>query len=136
MESDDNLINNLLDIQNEYKQFIIDDEAKLLNEAILLIRKYTKPEPRDEVIAAHEEAYKDHQRLVRKIDIIMNGDNAAQQASLCDLIGQIEDREKVIARLREALQWYADMDMKDAMRDSGEYARSALAFADEKVGGK
>jgi len=38
----------------------------------------------------YKETFKDHQRLVREIDVIINGeDGAAPQASLCDIVGQI-----------------------------------------------
>ncbi len=42
-------------------------------------------------VADYEEAFRDHRRLVREIDVIMNGDKAAKQASLCDLVGQIKE---------------------------------------------
>lgn len=41
-------------------------------------------------VADYEEVLTDHRRLVREIDVIINGeDGAAKQASLCDLVGQI-----------------------------------------------
>lgn len=40
----------------------------------------------DELLAAE----KDHRRLVRELDVLMNGEaGAAQQASLCDLVAQV-----------------------------------------------
>lgn len=36
-----------------------------------------------------EEERKDKRRLVRELDVIWNGDGAAKQASLCDVVGQI-----------------------------------------------
>lgn len=43
-----------------------------------------------ETIVDFESAYTDYKRLVREIDVIINGeDGAAKQASLCDLMGQI-----------------------------------------------
>lgn len=39
----------------------------------------------------YEEVLTDHKRLVREIDVIINGEEgAARQASLCDLVGQIK----------------------------------------------
>lgn len=39
----------------------------------------------------YEEALASHRALVRQIDIMINGeDGAAKQASLCDLMGQLE----------------------------------------------
>ncbi len=41
---------------------------------------------------AYEECMEDHRRLVREIDVIINGETgAAKQASLCDLVGQIKE---------------------------------------------
>jgi hypothetical protein len=43
-------------------------------------------------ISDYEEVLADHRRLVREIDVIMNGeDGAAKQASLCDLVGDIKE---------------------------------------------
>jgi hypothetical protein len=42
--------------------------------------------------ADYEEVLADHRRLVREIDVILNGEEgAARQASLCDLIPQIKE---------------------------------------------
>lgn len=51
----------------------------------------------------YKEAHEDHKRLVREVDVIMNGDNAAEQASLCDLVSQIKAVFAENARLREAM---------------------------------
>lgn len=34
----------------------------------------------------YEEVLDDHRRLVRKLDVMMNGEHAAKQASLCDIV--------------------------------------------------
>ena len=40
-------------------------------------------------VAGYEEVLADHRRLVRELDVEMNGEEgAAKQASLCDLIGE------------------------------------------------
>ena len=50
-------------------------------------------------LQGYEEAHADKQRLVREIDVILNGEEgAAKQASLCDLVGQIQT---LVARVRE-----------------------------------
>ncbi len=36
----------------------------------------------------YEEVLEDHNRLVRELDVLMNGDGVARQASLCDLVAQ------------------------------------------------
>jgi hypothetical protein len=39
-------------------------------------------------VADYEQVLAGHQRLVRELDVILNGDGAAKQASLCDIVGQ------------------------------------------------
>lgn len=65
-------------------------------------------------IADYELAFADHRRLVREIDIIMNGAGAALQASLCDLVGDIKHLGKVrdserelVDMLRTCRKWIA-----------------------------
>ena len=41
----------------------------------------------------YEEVLADHKRLVRELDVALNGeDAAAKQASLCDIVGQVKDK--------------------------------------------
>lgn len=42
-------------------------------------------------IADYKEVIADHKRLVREIDVILNGEGAALQASLIDLVDQIRE---------------------------------------------
>lgn len=42
-----------------------------------------------ETIGAYEAAMADHRRLVRELDVLLNGDGAAEQASLCDIVAQV-----------------------------------------------
>lgn len=45
-------------------------------------------------IADYERAIESHNALVRELDVLLNGDNAAPQASLCDLVAQLKaDRD-------------------------------------------
>jgi hypothetical protein len=41
--------------------------------------------------ADYEEVLAGHRRLVRELDVLLNGDGAAKQASLCDVISQLAD---------------------------------------------
>jgi hypothetical protein len=50
---------------------------------------YPAPQAAPE-IADYEAAIADHNRLVRELDVLLNGDGAAPQASLCDLVSQIK----------------------------------------------
>lgn len=38
--------------------------------------------------ADYEEVLSAHRRLVRELDVLLNGSGAAKQASLCDIVGQ------------------------------------------------
>lgn len=62
---------------------VTDDEW---NEAMLEIGHYKM------VIA-------DHKRLVRELDVALNGEaGAAKQASLCDIVGQVKDERWKLVR--------------------------------------
>lgn len=42
-------------------------------------------------IEDYKETFEDHKRLVRELDVLLNGErNAARQASLCDIVAQVE----------------------------------------------
>ncbi len=41
-------------------------------------------------LLAYEEAHQSHQHLVRALDVLLNGDNAAKQASLVDIVRQLK----------------------------------------------
>lgn len=43
--------------------------------------------------AKYEEVLADHRRLVRELDVALNGEEgAAKQASLCDIVGQVTSK--------------------------------------------
>lgn len=42
-----------------------------------------------ELISEHIRVQHDHDRLVRELDVLINGESAAQQASLCDIVAQV-----------------------------------------------
>jgi len=44
-------------------------------------------------VADYEEVLADYRALVRRLDVALNGDGAARQASLCDLVSQFEGRK-------------------------------------------
>ena len=47
-------------------------------------------------VADYEEVLADHRRLVRELDLLLNGSGAAKQASLCDIVSQVE-RQRIRA---------------------------------------
>lgn len=61
-------------------------------------------------ISDYEEVLADHKRLVREIDIIINGAGAAQQASLCDLVEGIRRMKKRLSFVvsQHHYRFYAD----------------------------
>ena len=56
------------------------------------------------VIKMQKEVIESKRKLTKEIDIILNGNNAAEQASLCDLITQIKDLAAENQRYKEALE--------------------------------
>ena len=59
------------------------DSKVLSAERMLLVNEIA------EKLNDYEEVLTDHRRLVRELDVLLNGANAAKQASLCDLVAQI-----------------------------------------------
>ena len=55
---------------------------------------------RDAEVRDYEEAMASHRALVRELDVAMNGDGAARQASLCDIVEQLKDAVRDAARYR------------------------------------
>ena len=65
--------------------------------------------------ADYEEVLADHRRLVRKLDVLMNGWHAARQASLCDLVASFPQwREAELAMVWEEAAQEADHIVKVA----------------------
>ena len=55
----------------------------------LLISAADDLDDKDQLIADYEEVNEDKKRLVRELDVLLNGDGAAKQASLCDIVSQL-----------------------------------------------
>jgi hypothetical protein len=49
-------------------------------------------------IEALREVLADKRRLTRELDIALNGDGAAKQASLCDVVAQVKDERWKLVR--------------------------------------
>lgn len=54
-------------------------------------------------IADYEEVLESHRALVREIDVILFGENAAKQASLCDLVGPIRKFKEELTQAKAAV---------------------------------
>lgn len=48
--------------------------------------------------ADYEDVLADHRRLVRELDVLLNGDSAAKQASLCDIVCQVQAEPRQLVR--------------------------------------
>jgi hypothetical protein len=62
--------------------------AKTLKELGVEVEPLSPPVQEDATIEDYNEVLADHDRLVRELDVIINGENAAKQASLCDIVSQ------------------------------------------------
>lgn len=49
------------------------------------------------LLSQDAEIIADHRRLVRELDVILNGDGAAEQASLCDIVAQLRKQKESAA---------------------------------------
>lgn len=85
------------------------------------------------IIKDYKDTIKDHQRLVREIDVIMNGRGAAQQASLCDLVGQIKRSTDIIAGYKNGLKRLASPEAFIMSRIPTEEETARMVFADETL---
>ncbi|MFD3263148.1 hypothetical protein [Phenylobacterium ferrooxidans] len=62
-------------------------------------------------VADYEEVLADHRRLVRELDVLLNGEGGAERPSLCDIVGQLrhakppsyDGSKSLIERLREPI---------------------------------
>lgn len=69
--------------------------SKLVGDAIRLERVNQQLQ---DAVKAHEEVHEDHNRLVRELDVLLNGDGAAKQASLCDIVAQVKSEKWTLVR--------------------------------------
>lgn len=75
--------------------------AGLNNSIVLKVIEVFRPylrSPEPVSVADYEAVLTDHRRLVRELDVALNGEDAAPQASLCDIVAQVK------ATKREARQ--------------------------------
>ncbi|MFU1938859.1 hypothetical protein ACLQ8Z_03425 [Bordetella hinzii] len=79
------------------------EDGRTIGDVLVEVRGIAEPvaaqAPQDDAltIADYEEVLTDHRRLVRELDVLLNGDGAAQQASLCDIVSQVR-RERIKAQ--------------------------------------
>jgi hypothetical protein len=52
-----------------------------------------------------EEVIEDKHRLTRELDVLLNGEeNAAEQASLCDIVGQVATLGETLEKVKKLLK--------------------------------
>lgn len=52
----------------------------------------------------YKEVIEDHRRLVRELDVLLNGQDAAQNPSLCDILGQMKKSEHSIPDIDSCIE--------------------------------
>ncbi len=76
-----------------------------------------------ELISEHIRVQHDHDRLVRELDVLINGENAAQQARLCDIVAQVRSEGLKAVPAAPAMKEVA------WRHDDGPFAGAALTRA-------
>lgn len=89
-------------------------------------------------IADYEECIKDTQRLVRELDVALNGDQAARQASLCDIVSQVKALKKPVRVTIGVLliDILVASDIWASMREKGDKTTNQTIFAWQYIGKK
>jgi hypothetical protein len=87
--------------QDEFQHHFSEDFIDSVLDAVLTWQAKQSPETQpvqrrgeEESIEDYKEVIADHKRLVRELDVIINGENAAPQASLCDIVSQLAKEYK------------------------------------------
>lgn len=75
--------------------------AYLKQQAMITIAK----EDNALTVADYEKCMADHRRMVRELDVLLNGDGAAKQASLCDIVGQLRDEKSIVPKPVTVKRW-------------------------------
>ena len=65
--------------------------ASLDGKDVFAVKPAAPIDPEALTVSDYEKVLSDHRRLVHELDVIINGDNAAKQASLVDMVCQIRD---------------------------------------------
>lgn len=92
------------------------------------------------VESAYEEVLADHNRLVRELDVLLNGEQgAAKQASLCDIVSQVRSERRAVVEALEAGcdfagevhqgEWLGRSDRRDKVVEKMESAILLLRLA-------
>ncbi len=78
--------------------------VELFNEVVFQWLKDREPAGTDQLtISDYQEFVKDQKRLVRELDVLLNGEEgAAEQASLCDIVSQVQDMKEQSAKTYSA----------------------------------
>lgn len=95
--------------KEEQQEVGISQERDLILCIVRLASSYTHArqlaQRRQQLLQLNEQAQKDvqssHNRLVRELDVLWNGEHAAEQAMLCDLVSQIAADLKKHPRIPE-----------------------------------
>lgn len=72
---------------NELAGIVFNSIKANLDEALVAVSEVAG------VIAGYEEALSSNRRLVRELDLLLNGSGAALNPSLCDIVAQVKEEE-------------------------------------------
>jgi hypothetical protein len=114
------IINNLLEAipkQTENADWWEDSLTNAVHNAKVFVEETISPAA---TASDYEEVLEDHRRLVRELDVILNGEGAAKQASLCDIVAQLKkQRQAPAATVRGAEEMLKEAEkIFKGMRDS------------------
>ena len=104
MKKFEEALNNISSARHSYlgDDYVAVLKPKVLKQSVQHIKEHI--ESQDIAIKDYEAVLQDNRRLVRDIDVAINGDNAAAQASMCDILSQIK-REGI--KVRQAIDFDA-----------------------------
>ncbi len=87
----DEEIEETLNLESFVDRRIADDEMVLVSMGRIRAAFSRYGQPAQPATSDYEEVLADHRRLVRKLDVLLNGEEgAAKQASLCDIVAQVQ----------------------------------------------
>ncbi len=92
----------------------------------------------EELERANRDVHNSHSLMVRRLDTALNGEGAARQASLCDIVQQMESRPAVPAEVEELVAriagWTCDCEYRNGEKCDACEARDVLAKHGEGEG--
>ncbi|HEJ7283071.1 TPA: hypothetical protein SMF87_004523 [Serratia marcescens] len=80
-----------------------------------------------DMMEGYEEAAADKRRLVRELDVLLNGDGAAKQASLCDIVAQVRHGNARLVPIELIKQARTEISLHAQLNGGGALTQQILA---------